>query len=103
MAKQRIYFDKQEVVVQYNDGKFMTDKVLHADKVASVTFYIKKKGIFRTPVKTITVRASGIPELEYSQKRAKQHFEGYITGFRKYCKENRVTLYDNFKEKEDNL
>ena len=97
MAKQRVFFDKEEVVVQYNDGKFMTDVVLHADKIASITFFAKKTKVFGKLVKTVTIRASGIPPLEYSQKRAKEHFDGYVDGFRKFCKENKVTLYDNFK------
>lgn len=97
MAKQKVFFDKSEVVVQYNNGQFSTDAVIHASKIASIAFTIQKVGLFKRPVKTITINASTIPTLEYNEKRSKQYFEGYIDGFRKFCDENRVTLYDNFK------
>lgn len=96
-AKQKVFFDKSEVVVQYNNGQFMTDAVIHASKIARVAFTIKKVGLFKRPVKTITINAGTIPTRKYNEKRAKKYFKGYIDGFRKFCDINRVTLYDKFK------
>lgn len=103
MKKQRVIFDKTEVIMVYDVltnpfKKGISKKALTYDKIQSIS--IEKcnvKRLFKTvDSERILIRAAGMTEsIIYFKSVEKDYFDEYKAGFRKFAKANRITLYDS--------
>jgi hypothetical protein len=102
-AKNKISFDKTEICVLDESGKRPMIFNLTYDKIPSIQFdhaTMPVMGIFKKPTDRIMiqVRNREQPIFLYRLKE-EQYFDEYITGLRKFAKENRITLHDYLAEK----
>lgn len=97
MQKERVLFDKTEVTMAVVVGKNVQVVHLTYDRINSVTLepYTARTLFRKTSSERIPVRASGQAEpYVLEAPREGKYFEGYKEGFRRFCRENRITLYD---------
>ncbi|NLD87025.1 MAG: hypothetical protein GX633_02035 [Clostridiales bacterium] len=102
--KRRIIFDKTEISVVDMSGKNPVRINLTYDKIISIQldrgfkkkFYFLKKECDRIMIK-MRGRENPIPIYSVDD----QYFEEYVSGLRKFAKDNRITLYDYLAKSEE--
>ena len=101
MANPRILFDKTEVVLIIIGKKKAQQMNLTYNNFISVSFEPCKEVKFIFPVKSqrivLRTNKSGTPII-YTRGKEKAFFDSYLEGWRKFCKDNRITLYDRLSE-----
>ena len=101
MAREKILFDKTEIILTVVGKKKVQLVNLTCDKITSVSVDPAKGrilGIIPVDSETITVRASGRAEpIVFWKHQEKQFFDSYKEKLADFCKNNRVTFYDNTK------
>jgi len=98
MARDKIVFDKTEMVLTDNYGKRVVTHNLTYDKIVNIRFDNAKVRKLLWSVRTrriaITVRKRENPIVIY-EFMDKEYFEKYMEGLRKFAKDNRVSFYDD--------
>ena len=103
-AKSKLVFDKTEMCLVDETGKNPCLLNLTYDKITNVTFdhgtmpYFK---FFKKPSDRIVISIRGkvdsmglpLPCIYYSAREGAK-FQEYLDGLRKFCKDNRITVYD---------
>jgi len=98
MAREHIFFDNTEVVIMYSEGKNWKTANLPAGKIVSITIEpAESKGLFgKKNDERIVIRSGMFMEpVIYLKSKEKQFFDSYKAGWEKFCRDNRVTYYDN--------
>ena len=95
MSKERLLFDKTEIVAGYFSGKKFSFANLTNENITSVTIEPCKVGLFKNkPGERIVIISGMIPQpIIYYRHTEKKYFDGYVEGLEKFCKDNRVTFY----------
>lgn len=97
MANERVLFDKTEVMLTIVGKNRVSVLNVTYDKLITVQFEpIKEFKFFRmVPSEQIKIKCSGREQpVIYKRSKEKKYFDAYKAGFRKFCKENRITFYD---------
>ena len=98
MASRRIMCDKTEIILFIGGKKKVNSLNLTYDQIISITFESCKvfRLFKRVPSKKITIRTSKRGEpIIYNRYKEKKYFEEYKQELEKFCRENRITFYDN--------
>lgn len=97
----RMLFDKTEIicVFDYKEGlkKNIKKAALTYDNIQSVAIKPcrERKGFKVVDSERIMIRSNKLLRpIEYYKFKEKNFFEDYKAGLRKFCKDNRITLYD---------
>ncbi len=104
MGRESIKFFAEEVNMVYEMSEGKKKRTLRSNfpyrKIQSVTIEpCKERMLFKSvPSQRIVIKAVGvIGPIFYYQSKEQEFFEDYKNGFRKFCRENRVPLYDKVK------
>ena len=100
MPKERLLFDKTEIVAGYVSGKKFVVANLTNENITSVTIEPCKVGLFRNkPGERIIIVSGkiGVP-ITYYRHDEKKYFDGYVRDLEKFCKDNNVTFYNKIAE-----
>ena len=97
MAKEHIIFDKTEIIVAVlNDGPAHLENIKYSD-IINITFKsAEKKPLFGSLPEEIVIKTKK-NSITIDQKKEKKFWEGYKAGLRKFCSDNRITLYDQLE------
>ena len=103
--KEKVTFDKTEVIVYDDSGKRMQILNLTYDKITSVQLdhsTMRYMGVLKKPSDRIAITIRGLenPVVLYSAKEGEK-FNEYVEGFRKFCKDNRISLHDYLAHPEE--
>ena len=96
MSKERLLFDKTEIVAGFVNGRNFQVANLTSENITSVTIEPCKVGLFKNKPGERIVIVSGkltVPIIYYRHAE-KQYFDGYVEGLQKFCKANNVTFYN---------
>ena len=95
--KERILFDKTEIVAVVVNGKSVQVLNLTYDKIVSIQFdKAVARGLFGSKPSekiTITVRGREAPVV-YLKHKEGDFFEGYKAGLAKFAKDNKISFHD---------
>jgi len=101
MARDKIVFDKTEVVLTDTYGKRVVTHNLTFEKIVNIRFdNVKVRNVlWMVPTRriAITVRGRENPIVIYEFK-DKEYFERYMDGLRKFAKDNRISFYDELNK-----
>lgn len=94
MAKEHIIFDKTEIIFAVlNEGQPHLENIKYSD-IIFVKFKMgEKKGLFGKAGEVIEVKTKR-KSVTMDQAKEKKFWDGYKAGMRKFCTDNRITLYD---------
>ena len=97
MAKEHIIFDKTEIIVAVlNDGPAHLENIKYSD-IINITFKTaEKKPLFGARPEEIIIKTKK-NSITFIQNKEKKFWEEYKTGLRKFCSDNRITLYDQLE------
>ena len=100
MSKERLLFDKTEIVAGYFSGKKYLMANLTNENISSVTIEPCKVGLFRHKQgeRIIIVSGKVAEPIMYYRHQEKKFFDGYVEGLEKFCKDNNVTFYKKIGE-----
>ena len=95
MKHDKIMFDKTEIIVVDETGKRPALLNLTYDKITSVAFDPCKEGLFGKPSEKIVITTKGGKNLTYFKGKEKDRFDFYKENLTKFCKDNKVSFYNN--------
>lgn len=97
MAKEHIIFDKTEIIVAVlNNGPAHLENIKYSD-IINITFKAaEKKPLFGARPEEIVIKTKK-NSITVEQKKEKKFWDGYKTQLRKFCTDNRITLYDQLE------
>lgn len=98
MAKEHMIFDKTEFIVAVlNDGPAHLENIKYSD-IINVTFKkAEKKPLFGAAPELIIIKTKQ-KSITIDQSKEKKFWDGYKKGMEKFCKDNRLTLYNELAE-----
>jgi len=97
MAKEKLLFDKTELVCGIMMGKSATVVNVKYSDIISIKFSpIQEKGFLKSvPSEMIEIKCKNRPfPIVYTQKAEKPYWDKYKAGLVKFAKDNRITLED---------
>lgn len=103
MKAAKIMCDKTEMVVIDESSNRRTMGRIRYDQLINITFDpCTERGFLKEiPSEKISLNLKGREEpLVYFKAKDKDNWEQYKTELRKFCKDNRVSLYDNLEKAE---
>ncbi len=97
MKHDKILYDKTEIIVVDETGKRPALLNLTYDKIISISFDKCKEGLFGKPSEkiSITVRGKEKPLEYFRGKEGQEKFDRYKEMLVKFCKDNKVSFYNN--------
>jgi hypothetical protein len=97
-SKERIFIDKTEIVCGIVMGTSATRVNIRASDITEITFSaMEAKKLLKKEMKemlTIKVKSQQYPYVITKEKMDEKYWEGYKSGLKTFCKNNRITFND---------
>ena len=94
--QERLYTDKTEIMLAYQEGDRWNQISLTYDKMIHVAFepVMERKFLRKVPGARIAITIAGREDPICIYRSKEKHFDQYLEDMRAFCKRNRVTVSD---------